>query len=73
MPLYVSRANIIEVGIFSGPPPTRTIWPASMATSVPVPIAIPRSAPVRAGASLIPSPAKATRLPLACHFLTIAS
>ncbi len=32
----------------------------SIATSVPVPIAIPTSAAARAGASLMPSPTKAT-------------
>ena len=37
--------------------------PASIAMSVPVPIAMPRSACASAGASLMPSPTKATRLP----------
>ena len=35
----------------------------SIATSVPVPMAIPTSAAARAGASLMPSPAMATRRP----------
>ena len=35
----------------------------SMATSVPVPMATPTSAWARAGASLMPSPTKATRWP----------
>ena len=38
----------------------RTISAASMAISVPAPMAIPISALVRAGASLIPSPTMAT-------------
>ncbi len=42
----------------------------SMATSVPVPIAIPTSAAARAGASLIPSPAMATRRPSSRRLLT---
>ncbi len=36
---------------------------ASIATSAPAPIAMPRSAAARAGASLIPSPTIATRRP----------
>src|SRR3989338_7790197 len=39
---------------------TNVIPAASMATSVPVPIAIPTSDDAKAGASLIPSPTKAT-------------
>ena len=50
----------------------RTISAASMAMSVPAPIAIPMSALVRAGASLIPSPTIAT-LPLSLSFLITAS
>ncbi|CDN26666.1 hypothetical protein predicted by Glimmer/Critica [Limosilactobacillus fermentum] len=42
---------------------TRTIEPDSIATSVPLPIAIPTVALVKAGASLIPSPTKATGPP----------
>src|SRR6476620_3031873 len=44
--------------------PLTSVTPAlSMATSVPVPIAMPTSACARAGASLIPSPAIATTWP----------
>ena len=42
-----------------------------MATSVPEPIAIPRSARARAGASFTPSPTIATRCPAACSSATI--
>ena len=45
-------------------PPIRVTSEAAMATSVPVPMAMPRSAWARAGASLIPSPTMATVLPL---------
>ena len=43
---------------------TSTMSPASTATSVPAPMAIPTSAVAKAGASLTPSPTIATRLPL---------
>ena len=43
---------------------------ASIATSVPVPIAIPRSACASAGASLTPSPTIATMRPSACRRVT---
>ena len=43
---------------------------ASMATSVPVPMAMPTSAWASAGASLMPSPTMATTLPPACSSLT---
>ena len=41
-----------------------------IATSVPVPIAMPTSARASAGASLMPSPAIATTRPSACSFST---
>ncbi len=41
-----------------------------MATSVPVPMAMPMSAWASAGASLMPSPTIATTLPAACSRLT---
>src|SRR5271155_3557648 len=44
-------------------PFTKVTSALSMATSVPVPIAIPTSASARAGASLMPSPAIATFRP----------
>ena len=43
-----------------------TISADSMATSVPAPMAMPTSALVRAGASLMPSPIMATFLPPSC-------
>ncbi len=46
-------------------PLTRVTPALSMATSVPVPMAMPTSAAARAGASLMPSPAIATRRPSA--------
>src|SRR3989344_8776800 len=51
----------------------KVIFPDSIATSVPEPMAIPTSAPASAGASLIPSPTKATFLPSPCNFLTFFS
>ena len=48
-----------------GSSPTRVTSAASIATSAPLPIATPRSAPASAGASLIPSPTIATRRPAA--------
>ena len=47
----------------------KTIPPDSIAISVPEPMAIPTSAIVKAGASLIPSPTKAT-LPFFCKAST---
>ena len=43
--------------------------PASIAASVPVPIAMPMSAVASATESLTPSPTIATRRPSACRFL----
>src|SRR6266508_1592436 len=51
----------------SRPPPSRVRSLASMATSVPLPMAIPRAAWTSAGASLTPSPTIATVLPWACR------
>lgn len=54
--------------------PFTSVTPAdSIATSVPVPIAIPTSAAAKAGASLIPSPAIATTRPSARSFLTASA
>ena len=50
-----------------------TIPPASIATSVPLPMAIPRSACASAGASLIPSPTIATTLPVSWIRRTFAA
>jgi len=44
-----------------------------MAMSVPVPMAMPRSACAKAGESFIPSPTIATLFPLACSSLIIAA
>ena len=54
-------------------PETRVRSEASIATSVPVPIARPRSAWASAGASLTPSPAIATTRPSACRRSTTAA
>src|SRR5229473_2902170 len=51
-------------------PLMRVISLASMATSVPVPIAKPTSACASAGASLTPSPTIPTDLPSSCNFCT---
>src|SRR5258708_2574807 len=47
-----------------------TIWAVSMATPVPAPIAMPRSACARAGASFTPSPTIAVNSPSACNSCT---
>ena len=49
----------------------RVMSEAAIATSVPVPMAIPRSAWARAGASLMPSPTIATVLPCAWSAATL--
>ena len=54
-------------------PFTSVIWALFIATSVPVPIAMPTSALANAGASLMPSPAIATTRPSRCNFSTSAS
>ncbi|KAL4589359.1 hypothetical protein LXL04_002265 [Taraxacum kok-saghyz] len=51
----------------------RTISAASIAMSVPAPIAIPTSAATRAGESLIPSPTIATTNPDPCSDLTFSA
>ena len=48
-------------------PLTSVTWALFIATSVPVPMAMPTSARARAGASLMPSPAMATRWPCCCR------
>ncbi len=62
-----STARMIEAKLSS----VKTIAAASLATSVPVPIAIPISACFKAGASLTPSPVMAEILPLSCQARTI--
>src|SRR5215212_5760443 len=62
----VLRERAIAVTIVRRSPPTRVMSEAAIATSVPVPMAMPRSAWASAGASLIPSPIMATVLPSAC-------
>jgi hypothetical protein len=53
--------------------PFNSVTPAlSIATSVPVPMAMPTSAAAKAGASLTPSPAMATIRPLLRSFATTA-
>ncbi len=59
----VARESLMARATPASSPPTRVISLASMATSVPVPMAIPTSALARAGASLMPSPTMATTCP----------
>ena len=54
-------------------PFTRVSWALFIATSVPVPIAMPTSARASAGASLMPSPAMPTRRPEALSLFTVAA
>ena len=54
-------------------PPIRVMSEAAMATSAPVPMAMPRSAWARAAASLMPSPAIATTWPCSCSAVTLAA
>ena len=63
----VLRANRMASAAERRSPRTRVMSAASMATSVPVPIARPRSAWARAAASLTPSPTMATVLPFFCR------
>lgn len=51
----------------------RTMSAASMATSVPVPMAMPTSARAKAGESLIPSPTMATFFPSFWSSWTLAT
>jgi hypothetical protein len=53
--------------------PITVMSAASRATSVPDPMAIPRSACASAGASLTPSPTMATTRPASCSSLTVAT
>lgn len=48
------------------------IYPASLATAEPVPMAIPTLATFKAGASLTPSPVIATICPNLCNSLTMS-
>ena len=59
----VASEILLACAIDRRSPLTRVICALLMATSVPVPIAIPTLAKASAGASLIPSPAMATTLP----------
>ena len=54
-------------------PPTSVMSEAAIATSVPVPMAMPRSAWASAGASLMPSPTIATTLPCAWSAWTLSA
>src|SRR6266571_5239816 len=69
----VRRDNTSAVTTPARSPDSRVMSEASMATSVPVPMAMPRSAWTRAGASLIPSPTMATTLPSCCSRRTSAT
>ena len=61
----VARLSVRALAIARRSPLTRVTPALSIATSAPVPIAIPTAASARAGASLIPSPAIATTCPAA--------
>ena len=63
----VRRASAIASAAARRSPETSVMSEASIATSVPVPIASPRSACASAGASLIPSPTIATTSPCSCR------
>ena len=73
MTAIVRRESAIAATAPRGSPPTSVTSDASIATSAPVPIAIPRSAAASAGASLIPSPTIATTWPAACSAATLAA
>src|SRR5919106_426113 len=69
----VRRARATPSAAARRSPETSVMSEASIATSVPVPIAIPRSACARAGASLTPSPTIATTWPCSCRRRTSAT
>src|SRR6266550_6872814 len=69
----VRRASAIASAAARRSPETNVRSLASIATSVPVPIARPRSACASAGESLTPSPTIATRWPSACSRRTSAT
>ena len=71
MILRVRRLNASAFGTTAKSPLTIVKSPASIAASVPVPIAIPRSAATKAAASFTPSPTIATLAPLACNSPTM--
>jgi hypothetical protein len=62
----VARERSMAVTSPERAPEIKVMSEASMATSVPVPMAIPTSAWARAGASLMPSPTMATTRPSCC-------
>jgi hypothetical protein len=61
--LIVARLSRLARAIPRRSPLTSVIAALSMATSVPVPMAMPTVASASAGASLMPSPAMATEWP----------
>src|SRR5580704_7602558 len=63
----VARASLIASGTVPRSSRSRIISAAQMATSVPEPMASPRSAAASAGPSLTPSPTMATDRPCACR------
>ena len=63
-----ARLRRMDLAMARRSPFTRVMAALPMATSVPVPIAMPTSAAARAGASLIPSPAMATTAPCCLSF-----
>jgi len=74
MVLNVRRESLERLDDFEGGLPlTSTMFPASIAISVPVPIAIPRSACANAGASLMPSPTNCDATPAGLKILHVAA
>src|SRR5690348_11472960 len=63
----VARASLIASGMAPRSSRSRIMSAAHRATSVPEPMASPRSAAASAGPSLIPSPTMATDRPCACR------
>ena len=73
MVVTVRRDSAMAETMLRRSPPTRVMSEAAMATSAPVPMAMPRSAWASAPASLMPSPAMATTWPCSCSAATAAA
>ena len=69
----VARLSLRARAMPARSPFTKVMPPLSIATSVPVPIAMPTSAWASAGASLMPSPAMATLRPSFCRSRTTSN
>ena len=73
MMLSVLRLSSTDCTTWPSEDPMTVMSAASRATSVPDPMAIPRSACASAGASFTPSPTMATTRPAACSSLTLST